>query len=182
MKTHMLLAIVLFSFWGAATPLSAQQTQEGERFRVGFQLGQSGVDFGLGLNLSIPLVREVLSLRLTAGNHWLTHQQAETTVSSPYQVVRLGTAPVGWFVANRMRVYGEGGVSVLFPNAEFSAARQVVGGYGVFGFECFVQEAWGSSLYFEIGGTSAGAQAREVSGQPTFGAGLLINAGFRVAL
>ncbi|MEZ4983719.1 MAG: hypothetical protein R2795_01565 [Saprospiraceae bacterium] len=181
MKTRILLGVIILSIWSVSTPLSAQ-TQHSERFRIGFQIGQSGLDFGLGLNMSIPIVREVVSLRLTASNHWLTYQQAETSVSTTYQIVRLGTAPMGWFVADRMRVYGEGGVSVLFPSAELSATRQTVGGYGVFGFECFVQEAYGSSLYFEIGGTSAGAQTSSTIEQPSFGAGLLINAGFRLAL
>jgi hypothetical protein len=76
-----------------------------------------------------------------------------------------------------MRLYGEGGVIVLFPSSEFSSESEVLGGYGLFGFEFFFSHQ--SNYFIEIGGIGTGAVADKASGKPIYSNGLLINVGLR---
>lgn len=151
-----------------------------ERFRVGFQIAQLQNDFGLGVQLNLPVFKRQITLQLAATNHWREIRREGTLEATSYQALRLGTMG-GWMVAEKIKVYGAGGVMVVLPGNELASKSSFWGGYGVFGFEFFAGQAQGSSLFLEMGGGGANGTADRVAGQPTMGAGLLLQSGLRVA-
>jgi hypothetical protein len=160
---------------------SFAQAQSGKPFRVGFQTQELKGDFGLGLSLNIPVVKWI-GLRIMGNQHWLDLPGETENRTAHFQTLRVGLAPDGWQVAEKIRVYGEGGVLFIFPENALSPDNVVAGGYGVFGFEFFTERMFGSSLFIEAGGSSAGIRADRQPGTPAFGAGMLLGAGFRIAL
>ena len=52
-----------------------------------------------------------------------------------------------------------------------------MGGYGLFGFEFFMNSR--NNYFIEIGGVGTGAVADKVANSPIYSNGLLINVGFR---
>lgn len=168
---------VLFSILLLPGMLDAQTR---EPVKLGFQINQVQGDFGLGLNLTVPIIRDRLTLRLAGSNQWLAAFDETETRNFVYQTLRLG-ATGAWLTTQAMRVYAEGGTMVVFPNAEASSTDMQFGGYGLFGFEFFLKEALGSSLFIEIGGTTSGVQADLLPNSPAFGSGLLLCSGFRIA-
>jgi hypothetical protein len=81
-------------------------------------------------------------------------------------------------VGDNIRLYGEGGIIGLFPSDEFSSEDFVIGGYGLFGYE-FYMNSW-SNYFIEIGGVGTGATADKIENKPIYSTGLVISTGFRV--
>lgn len=77
----------------------------------------------------------------------------------------------------RIRLYGEGGFIGLFPDSSFSDTDFVAGGYGVFGFEVFMDLR--RRYFIEIGGVGTGAREDNTPGRPIYSNGLLISTGLR---
>ncbi|MBC8485793.1 MAG: hypothetical protein H8D45_07100, partial [Bacteroidetes bacterium] len=77
-----------------------------------------------------------------------------------------------------IRLYGEGGIISLFPSDEFSSEEFVFGGYGLFGFEFYMNSR--SNYFIEIGGVGTGATADNITNEPIYSNGLLISTGFRI--
>lgn len=176
LRFHFAIVFLFFAFAKSAT------AQDKTPFRVGFQLQELQGSFGLGLNLDVPLPGKWPALRLAGNWHWLDIPGETRSQTASFQTIRLGIAPDGWPVAEKIRVYGEGGVLLLLPENALSSDGFASGGYGLFGFEFFTEKINGSSLFLEIGGTAAGRRVERQEGVPSFGAGLLLGAGFRVAL
>jgi hypothetical protein len=171
-----LIAALAFVFY---QPLRAQKENP---FRLGFQVTQLQGDFGLGLNLAIPLPGKLPALRLAGTNHWLeAPTEAATTEWLAYQTLRLGVSGDGWPVGEQIQVYVEGGTLLIFPDEQMSGQQVLAGGYGIFGFEFFTGKARASSLFLEMGGTTAGNRAKRRPNIPAFGSGLLLSSGFRLA-
>lgn len=158
------------------------KAQNGKAFRVGFQTQELKGDFGLGLSLDIPLPARGLGLRLVGNNYWLEIPGKTDNQIVAFQTIRVGLAPDGWPVGEKIRVYGEGGALFIVPNDAMSPDDFVAGGYGVFGFEFYTKSMFGSSIFIEAGGCSTGVQTERREGVPAFGAGMILGAGFRVAL
>ena len=150
-------------------------------FGLGGQLTQHQQDFGLGLQLTSPFfVGNSLALRLRGNLMWNQHVQDQETTWSPYSNVSLGLVGAGQQIGNSIRLYGEGGIVLLFPSGEFSDESLVLGGYGVFGFEFFMAKF--INYYIELGGIGTGATANLVPNKPIYSNGFLINVGFRYVL
>ncbi len=82
---------------------------------------------------------------------------------TPYTVFRLGLIG-GDFMSNAaIRIYGEGGVLLLFPNSKFDDDIYVFGGYGHFGFEFFLAENQNPSMcyFIELGTNGVGAKTNK---------------------
>ncbi|MFZ4476751.1 MAG: hypothetical protein ACOYPR_16245, partial [Saprospiraceae bacterium] len=135
---------------------SFAQAQSGKPFRVGFQTQELKGDFGLGLSLDIPLPVRGFGLRLVGNNHWLEIPGDTDNHTVAFQTIRVGLAPDGWPVGEKIRVYGEGGALFIVPNDAMSPDDFVAGGYGVFGFEFYTKSMFGSSIFIEAGGCSTG--------------------------
>ncbi|MEZ4930886.1 MAG: hypothetical protein R2788_01985 [Saprospiraceae bacterium] len=179
MKNLSFHLVIVLLFFACANSVVAQRELP---FRVGFQLTELHSDFGLGLNLDVPLPGKLPTLRLAGNWHWLEIPGETRSQTASFQTIRLGIANEGWEVAEKIKVYGEGGVLFLLPANMLSGDGLATGGYGLFGFEFFAKEMNGSSLFLEVGGTSAGRRVERRESVPTFGAGLLLGAGLRVAI
>ncbi|MCW5900531.1 MAG: hypothetical protein KIT10_14800 [Flavobacteriales bacterium] len=161
---------------------SPTQAQDGVRngFGIGGQVGQHQKDFGIGLHLTSPyFAHKKTAVRLRGNVLWNEHLNgaSETTWSS-YSNLSLGFVQTVGELGDRMRVYGEGGAIYLFPSEEFSTRSVVFGGYGLFGFEFFLDEHM--NYFIEAGGVGTGARADEIPGKPIYSNGFLINVGVRV--
>ena len=106
--------------------------------------------------------------------------QNGTTTWTPYSNVTLGVIGVAGYVANFIRLYGEGGVIALFPSEDFSSENVILGGYGLFGFEFYMTSM--SNYFIEIGAVGPGATADKIVNEPIYSNGLLISTGFRIQL
>lgn len=173
-------------FFGIAillgTLLQPLHAQDKQAFRMGFELQGLQGSFGLGPSFTVPLPGYWPSLRVAGHWHWLDVPSENNSRLADFQTIRLGTAPDGWRVAEKIKVYGEGGVLLLIADRTLSNKSFTPGGYGLFGFEFFTNEIGGSALYLEMGATSSGLRVERPEGVPRFGAGFLLGAGFRVAL
>ncbi len=179
MKKIFLLLCFGFLF---ATGVQSQDESFGTGFGFGFQLGQIQKDFSLGVNLNSPyFVHDRIAIRLKGNIAWFEHINSilETTWTS-YSNLSLGVVGVGGYVGDFARLYGEGGIMMLFPSEDFSSEDSEFGGYGLFGFEFFMQP--NMNYYIEIGGVGTGAKADKVVGKPIYSNGLLVNVGFRFLL
>lgn len=77
-------------------------------------------------------------------------------------------------------MYGEGGILGLFPSSDFSSKKFVFGGYGLFGFEFFMNQM--NKYFIELGSCGTGAKADKIATKPIYSNGFLISTGFRVTL
>jgi len=174
-----LLAFVFLGFSGLHAQDEDRAINNG--FGFGMQLSQIQKDFGIGLNLTSPtFANNRIAVRLR-GNFMFNEniQDLETTWTS-YSHLSLGLVGISGYIGNQIRLYGEGGVIGLFPSEEFSAEDLVLGGYGLFGFEFFMQKNF--NYFIEIGGVGSGASADRIAFDPIYSNGLSISVGFRFNL
>lgn len=145
---------------------------------LGFHLIQNQQDFGLGLNLTSPFfANNRFAFRMRGNFMWHQHLDSTNTTWTPYSNLSLGIIGVGGEIGNFARLYGEGGIVGLLPSSDFSSEDAVFGGYGLFGFEFFMNNA--SNYFIEIGGIGTGATADKIPGNPIYSNGLTISVGFR---
>jgi len=173
--------IIIAAFICIGTMANAQESELSKNFGFGFQLGQYQKDFGLGINLTSPyFAHEHLAIRVRGNLLWNEHLAGKEMTWSQYSNLSIGVVSVAGEIGNFMRLYGEGGFLMLFPNSDFSSEGIEMGGYGLFGFEFFFYPK--GNYFIEIGGVGTGATADKVPGNPIYSNGLLINAGFRFQL
>ena len=146
---------------------------------LGFHLMQIQQDFGLGINLTSPhFAKNTIALRMRGNLMWNQHlDNTNNSTWTSYSNLSLGVFGVGGEINDFIRLYGEGGLLVLFPSGEFSSESSVFGGYGLLGFEFLMNDA--SNYFLEIGGTGTGATADEILGNPIYSNGLIISVGYR---
>lgn len=148
-------------------------------FGVGFQLGQIQEDFGIGINITTPFFFEnKVAVRLRGNMAWNEHLENQETTWTPYTNFSIGVIGVGGNLNKYIRLYGEGGIILLFPADKFSTESMESGGYGLFGFEFF--HTTNLNYFIEIGGVGTGAKKNQIPTKPIYSNGLLINAGLRV--
>ncbi len=157
----------------------AQNNELNKNFGLGFQLVQYQNDFGLGFNMTSPYFLYNRLAAVAKGNlMWNEHidNSAETTWSN-YSNVSLGIKVFSGNVGQHIRLYGEGGVLIIQPSSSFSSKNSELGGYGLFGFEFFMNEH--GNYFIEIGGIGTGAVADKIALKPFYSNGLLLSTGFR---
>jgi hypothetical protein len=173
-----ILAILLF----VASHTAWSQSEKTNALAVGFNLHQYQRDFGLGLNFTSPYSSGGLAGRFEANLQWLEHYptSADSPTWSSYFNIKAGFVSRNFVVDDKLAVYGEGGVIVLFPSSTFSSHSTQFGGYGVFGFEFRPTHFVGQ--YLELGGLGTGAKADKSSGKPVYSNGFMISTGIRFSL
>lgn len=173
------IAILIIVFSGVTMAAIAQDQNLSKKMGFGFQLGQYQRDFNLGVNITSPyFMNERLAIRVKANYLWNEHPDTNAEMTwTPYSNVSVGVLSMAKEIGGFLRLYGEGGVLFLFPSAEFSSENVNVGGYGLFGFEFFMDPH--TNYFIEIGGSGSGAVADKIPGKPIYSNGLLINVGFR---
>ena len=176
-KRGIILAIgILF---GASFLANGQELSK--KLGFGFQLGQYQDNFGLGVNFTSPyFLYQHIALRVRGNVMWNEYVGPDGTTWSDYSNLSIGVVSVAGEVGSFMRLYGEGGFLMIFPNTDFSSTSLETGGYGLFGFEFFFYPK--GNYFIEIGGVGTGAKADKIATNPIYSNGLLINAGFRFQL
>ncbi len=177
--TKNVLLVLIFVF--CINTMKAQETPIHRGLGLGFQLSQYQRDFGVGLNFTSPyFAKEKIAVRLKGNLMFNENVQNSITKWTPYTNISVGlfgaTGKVGEFI----RLYGEGGVIGLIPSNEFSSKQFEFGGYGLFGFEFFMNKS--CNYFIEIGGVGTGATEDKIVLQPIYSNGLLISSGFRMQL
>ncbi len=158
----------------------AQNTYINEGHGFGFQLNQYQKDFGFGLQYSSPVFWNSIGLRLKYNLMFHEHLKDSITTWTPYSNLSLGLIGFAGTVGSGIRIYGEGGLVLLFPSSSFSSHSVDVGGYGVFGFEFFPYNSF--NYFIELGGIGTGAKADKLPFQPIYSNGFSISTGFRITL
>jgi hypothetical protein len=148
---------------------------------IGFQIGQFHRDFGIGFQVSaINLWGTHPNLRLRTNISFFEHVVNEEMVLSPYTIISLGLVGMGGNVTEKIRLYGEGGGSLLILPDNLSTQRIKYAPMGIFGFEFFLNDTFN---YFLEAGISLGqVRADKLVGKPFIANGMLLQVGFRVHL
>jgi hypothetical protein len=158
---------------------SAQEDKISDKLGMGVQLNQYQDDFGLGLNLTSPyFAHDKIAVRLRGNLMFNEHVKNNETTWTPYSNMSLGLIGSAGKVGDYIRLYGEGGIIGLFPSDEFSSQDFVIGGYGLFGYEFYMNRR--SNYFIEIGGVGTGAAADAIPNDPLYSNGLCISTGFRI--
>ncbi|MFH5831959.1 hypothetical protein ACG2F4_04625 [Halalkalibaculum sp. DA3122] len=161
--------------------ISAQQSGINNDFSFGIQVSQYQQDFGIGITVTSPyFANKKIALRARGNLMFHEHLQNQETTWSPYLNATFGVAGKTGWVGDAVRLYGEGGGTGLFPSDEFSSVSFELGGYGLFGFEFYMNPA--SNYFIEIGAVGTGAKADNVTDEPIYSNGLTISTGFRLHL
>lgn len=167
--------------------VNGQEKQVSQKFSWGFQLCQYQKDFGFGINLTSPyFANGYMAFRLRSNLMYLEHinivekgnDKYTETVWTSYANASFSYVGSSQIIADFLRLYGEGGLILLFPSGDFSSESILPGGFGLFGFEFYMSNR--HNYYIEIGGVGTGATADKVEGKPIFSNGLMINTGFRM--
>lgn len=177
MKT---IAIFLLMMMTAALA-KAQEQKFNNRMGIGVQVVQYQNDFGIGMNVVSPyFVHERIAVRLKTNLMYNQNVIDETTEWIPYTNLSVGLVGVGGYVNENIRLYGEGGIVGIFPSADLSSEKLIMGGYGLFGFEFFFNNA--GNYFIEIGGVGTGAVADKINLEPIYSNGMTLSAGVRFFL
>lgn len=146
---------------------------------VGFHLMQVQRDFGWGLSIASPyFLDDKVAVRVRGSMFFHEHIDQERVTWTPYGQLHVGLIGQGGQINDRIRLYGEGGMVLISPDAAFSSSGSEFGGYGLFGFEFHFEDM---GMYFiELGGVGTGARADELPGEPIYSNGFSIGTGFRV--
>ena len=133
----------------------------------------------MGLNVTSPyFLQQKMAVRVKGNLMFHEHVQDQETVWTPYSNASVGLAGTSGIMHGFLRLYGEGGIIGLFPNSDFSSEDFVFGGYGLFGFEFYMNRH--SNYFIELGGIGTGANADKLPAKPIYSNGLLLNFGYRI--
>lgn len=164
-------------FWSFTFHMNAQQ-----RFAVGINFNQTLSSYGMGLNISTPLISKSFQIRLSANVMGLSGVRAlsNRTTLEGYELFRLGIVGKGTNIADKARIYWEGGPLMILNNPTVTDKKFNIGGYGVFGMEYLMFKK--TAVFLEGGGIGTGAQAEKFVGKPSFATGLFFGTGLRFYL
>lgn len=159
------------------------QTPINKGFAFGLNLNQFQHDFGIGINVASPsFAKGNLVVRASANLQYLQHVEldvAEETWTG-YGAFRLGLSSIGRSIADGIKLYGEGGAALLLPNDTFSDESAIIGVYGLFGFEFYMDSY--SSFFFEAGGLGINSVAEKLPNNPIYANGFMMSVGWRIHL
>lgn len=176
-----LVFIMVFVMVGLTGTAGAQQSEINNDVNLGIQLSQFQQDFGSGITLTSPwFAQQRIAVRARSHLMFHEHVHEQETTWTPYLNATLGVAGKTGSIGDSILLYGEGGVIGLFPSDEFSSESFEFGGYGLFGFEFYMDSD--SNYFIEIGAVGTGANADEVVNEPIYSNGLTISTGFRLHL
>ena len=169
-----LFAIIIQGF------VYAQET--GPRFNnfsFGFSAGHYRSDLGLMVSITIPSSAK-LAARFSGGVRWSENYFVEKGEHAPYTSLQAGMVwPIT--IQERVRLYSETGLNILFPHHAFSTKKSTPGAYGTIGldFSIFSGTHYGIIYFFESGITLNSAKAERLDGQPKYSNGVTTLTGFR---
>ena len=180
------MAIALAAVCSSVTFSMAQeamaQKPPAHSMAVGCNINSYGGNFGVGINVTSPLfLHGYAAVRASENYQWLDHLDAAGNHTwTGYHVLKLGAVGIGGTLHDIIRLYGEGGVTAVLPDASMSKESAVIGGYGLFGFEFMVRH--NLAYFIELGGIGTGATAEKLPQKPIYTNGFMASAGLRVHL
>lgn len=183
MKNTTNLMILFLSIQLMAQTVAAQAMEQSIRtgWGFGYRLNEHQQDFGIGLDITSPaFFKGTTAMRFKANRMWFQYNDGVETDWKPYAHFSAGLFGVGSHITPSIRIYGEGGISVLLPPTEISSEEVNMGGYGVFGFEFFANP--GFSYFIELGGMGHGTVADKLPGKPIYSNGMSVGVGLRIYL
>ncbi|HBT16185.1 MAG TPA: hypothetical protein DEB05_04425 [Firmicutes bacterium] len=148
---------------------------------LGFNLNNFHHDFGFGVNLTTPyFLNNRVAVRFSANSSYFEGIPINKTEYDwmPYTSCQLGLIGASAMVNDLIRLYGEGGVIYIIPNRQFSE-KNVVGGFGHFGFEFFMNSGSPVCYFIEVGSLGTGAKAERLSEKPIYANGFATSVGLR---
>jgi len=158
--------------------LSPFLSAQSDSWSAGFQLNELGGDFGIGLNVGSPyFANDHLSIRLRANFQYFEYVDQDVTTWDPYLHFNLGIVSASYPIAEKIRLYSEGGLIVVTSAFGLEENELHFGGYGLFGFEFHYSP--GSTCFIELGGQGVSAVAEELPNQPFYSNGFTIGVGTR---
>ena len=183
MKRITIICIALFLIFSGSSMASAQDniTPKYAHLSLGFALNHFHHDFGFGLTLTTPyFLDNRVAVRLSVNSSYFEGIPADKTEYDwmPYTSCQLGLIGASAMVNDLIRLYGEGGVIYIIPNRQFSE-KNVVGGFGHFGFEFFMNSGSPVCYFIELGSLGTGATAERLSGKPIYANGFATSVGLR---
>ncbi|MCX8058271.1 MAG: hypothetical protein N3A58_02520 [Spirochaetes bacterium] len=143
-----LLIVFLFVFIFFTNGIYAQESKV-NNFSIGYSIGRNDNDFSIGLTFTSPFIFNVAAIRINGYVCFNQFIDSSYNTWFPYYVLKIGLLGSSGIVNNNMRFYGEGGLVILFANENVSSKKINYGGYGLFGFEFFIN--YNLSYFIELG-------------------------------
>ena len=153
-------------------------------FSVGGDVHRFHDDFGIGIHLTTPyFANQKMAIQVSANISYFAGIPENKTEMTwmPYTTFQVGLIGFSGTVAKSIRLYGKGGIVYITPNSDFSDDN-VIGGYGIFGFEFFMSsndQIIPLSYYIELGSVGTGATAEKIAGKPIYANGFIASVGLR---
>jgi hypothetical protein len=178
-----IIALIGTTVWAQTPARSAF-----EDFSFGFAVEQLKQDFGFSAEVTSPYFLWGHAAVTADASYALREGRLDSSPSAtalvPYWILRVGSIGVVAVLNDNIRLYGYGGVLFVLPDASFSSAQFVFGGYGGFGFEFFtpVTDHFGISYFIELGTSGAPANAELMDGDPSYMSGFNAEVGLKIYL
>ena len=179
------MCIILVNSGKAQKVENDDTSSKANHFSMGYNLNDFGHDFGVGINITSPyFANKKVAVKISENFQWLNHIGADGKYTwTGYNNVRIGMVSGGFMLNNTIRLYGEGGVTFLISPSTITSNTTHAGGYGLFGFEFFINTPKNNLSYFiELGGIGTGAIADKVAASPIYSNGFMSSVGFRIYL
>jgi hypothetical protein len=164
----------------AGTCFSQSVAVSPTRFGVGVSAGHYGVDGGVGIDITSPLViRNHFGFRVRGNIVWLEEYKATLDHWAIYN-----TALVGLLYRRRLSPRAdfvtEAGAMIVFPHNKFSDKKIETGHYALIGVEHYLSHKVNAlTHHISIGLISTNARAEKLEFSPKYGNGFAFNTGFR---
>ncbi len=171
MKKNIVIAVVLLSmaFFGAGAK------ERSNSLSIGSGLINADGDFGFQGTITSPWFKNSAAFRIGT---FILFRGEDSWI--PYYGFKAGFLGGSFMVNDDIRLYGEGGVVLLFPSSHFDNDPFVFGGYGHFGFEFFPEGRNSNfSEYIELGSNGIAARAENIPGSPVYMNGFASTVGLR---
>lgn len=183
MKRVVIICVaLLLTFIGSSVALAQESvTPRYSHFSLGYNLNNFHHDFGFGVNLTTPYFFDNrVAVRFSVNLSYFEGVPTDKTEYDwmPYTLYKLGLIGVGAMVNDLARLYGEGGFIYIVPNNRFSE-KNVLGGYGHFGFEFFMNHDSPICYFIELGSVGTGARAEKLPESPIYVNGFATSVGLR---
>ena len=184
MKTKLIIIASAFLSLAGFAQQEVKARSRGNELALGYCLNQFGKDFGIGVSATSPFIKKMLAFKISENYQWHEYYNGDVTIWQPYHNVKIGVLSVGTTICDQIKLYGEGGTSIIVLDKKLSDSPVTIGGYGVFGFEFFMDkiDQAGMSYYIELGGIGTGAVAEKIATKPILSNGFMITTGLRIYL
>lgn len=158
--------------------------EKGNNLSLSYEIGRLDNDFYIGGTVTSPyFIYNAVAVKAGGGLVFrpgvLDGQSSEEWYT--YALVKFGLVGAN-LINDYIRTYGEGGILFAFPNEQFSSEEYQFGGYGLWGFEFFmngITDSW-ISYYIEIGGIGTGAIANRMITDPLYLNGFFTQVGVKI--